>query len=169
MSPVRTRGGSWSALGPCGWVEGSAISTGCPQRMHTGSQYCRTCLRHALYLALERGLLLLAIFASHDAAECFNWVPFLAGGFALQPSGVGEWAAVFAGRGVVLGVVFPSSMADDVLAIATGFAAVSIERVHGFFRFLRFVRRWLVGRSRARAVARSRPPSVVGQVIFRPT
>ena len=112
-------------------------------------------MRHALYLALDRGLLLLAILASHDAAEAVDWVAAMSGCFALEPSGVGHWSAVFAGRGVFVGVVFPASKANDVLAFAAGFAAMGFE--FGVHRGS-----VLVGRSRARAVARSRPPVVVG-------
>ena len=155
MSPVRARGGSWSAEGPRGFDEGRVMSTGWPHRMQIGSQCWRTCLRHALYLALERGLLLLAILASHDAAEAVDWVTLVAGCFAFEPSGVGHGPAVFAGRGVFVGVVFPASEADDVLAFAAGFAAMRFE--FGVHRGS-----VLVGRSRARAVARSRPPVVVG-------
>jgi len=52
-SPVRARGGSWSALAPWGWVLGSVMSTGYPHLMHVGSHFASTCLtqlRYALVL-----------------------------------------------------------------------------------------------------------------------
>ena len=55
ISPVSDSGGSWSALGPWGWLPGSVMSTGYPQRMQIGSQCVSTCLRQFLYCWLDRG------------------------------------------------------------------------------------------------------------------
>lgn len=55
MSPVSDRGGSWSALGPWGWLPGKVMSTGYPHRIQTGSQCVSTCLRHCLYTWVPRG------------------------------------------------------------------------------------------------------------------
>ena len=49
-------GGSWSAVGPSGCVEGSVISTGYPHLMHTGSHCARTCFLHLAYAGVERRL-----------------------------------------------------------------------------------------------------------------
>lgn len=53
---VSASGGSWSAVGPSGCVEGKVMSTGYPQRIHTGSHWVRTCLRHLAYAGVERRL-----------------------------------------------------------------------------------------------------------------
>ena len=66
-SSVSASGGSWSAVGPSGWVEGSVMSTGYPHLMHTGSHWAKTCLRHLAYAGVDR--LLSGIDAGPDLGD----------------------------------------------------------------------------------------------------
>jgi hypothetical protein len=50
-SPVTEKGGSWSALAPCGLFLGKVMSTGYPQRMQVGSHWAMTIATHFLYWA----------------------------------------------------------------------------------------------------------------------
>ena len=52
-SSVSARGGSWSAVGPSGCVEGSVMSTGYPHLMHTGSHWVSTCFLHLAYAGVD--------------------------------------------------------------------------------------------------------------------
>ena len=68
---------------------------------------------------------------AEDAVDCFDWVALLAGLVGHEPSFVGVGSAELAWAGVV--GVYPSAVADDVAAVAVGFAAVCVEfywRVH---------------------------------------
>lgn len=54
----------------------------------------------------------------------FDWVAFLPGLAGHEPAFVCFWSAELAGAGVV--GVYPSAVADDVAAVAVGFAAVGV-------------------------------------------
>jgi hypothetical protein len=68
---VSASGGSWSAVGPSGCVEGRFISTGYPHLMHTGSHCASTCLRHLAYAGVDR--LLSGIDPGPDLGDYWEW------------------------------------------------------------------------------------------------